>query len=314
MILSLLIAAILLVMAGVWVLMVEAGDVRAAHQAARHRVDNILTTYATPVAAEGVTHGRAKALARSVLGVGVRPIWDSKLTLRMLLFSALCGAVAAWAVLCVVLRLPAWIWLAGTLAGCFVPPQTLLRLEQARLEAKFIDVFPDAIDMIVRMLRAGLPITAAIGVVGAESASPVKEAFASVGAQMSIGIGFDRALLTTGKRVRSADFRFFTVAASLQHATGGNLVETLDILSEIIRKRRAERLKARAVTAEVRTSAYLLGAIPFVVVAGLLLTSPDYLAPLVTDPRGHIIIGMAVGSLLTGFFIMRQMMLSVTRI
>lgn len=309
-----IIAALFLVAAGLGVAGLDIGQARALHRSERRRVDALAANYAAPEISDVASHRRSGALARSILSVGVGPVWESRISTRVLLLAALFGAAVAWTGLCVVLRLPPGVWAPGSVLGALAPPQLALRFEQSRLDAKFADVFPDAIDMIVRMLRAGLPMTAAMSVVAAESVSPVKEAFASVAAQMAIGVSFERALVSVGKRVRSADFRFFTVAASLQHATGGNLVSTLDILSDIIRKRRAGRLKARAVTAEVRTSAYLLAAIPFLVLGGLLLTSPKYLAPLVTDPRGHIIIGMAVGSLLTGFLTMRQMMLGVTRV
>jgi tight adherence protein B len=100
----------------------------------------------------------------------------------------------------------------------------------------------------------------------------------------------------------------------LQRATGGNLATTLDILSDIMRKRRAMRLKGKAVTGEVRMSAYVLAAIPFVVIGGLLIASPDYLQPLISDRRGNVIVGLAVGSLIAGFATIRQMMRSVTQV
>jgi tight adherence protein B len=102
------------------------------------------------------------------------------------------------------------------------------------------------------------------------------------------------------------------VAVALQYATGGNLVATLETLSEIVRKRRIARLKAKAVSAEVRLSTYILSALPFLVIGALLVVSPDYLKPLIADRTGNWILGGAIGSLLTGLFVMRNMMNSVS--
>jgi tight adherence protein B len=100
----------------------------------------------------------------------------------------------------------------------------------------------------------------------------------------------------------------------LQHLTGGNLAATLEVLSDIVRKRRAVRMKAKATTAEIRVSGYVLASLPFLIVLTLLLIQPGYLTPLFTDPRGHIILLMAAGGLAAGGLTMRQMMRSVTSI
>lgn len=255
---------------------------------------------------------RAGRLIRRTLGAGVRQDWPSRMsTARLAAWSA--AAVSVAMMLGTVLHAPWFLTLATVLAAPFVPAQLLLRAEQARQEARFTDLFPDVIDMMVRMLRAGLPMTAALRVVGTEAASPAKEVFTSIGDQIAIGATFEQALLTAAQRIRQQDFRFLTVAATLQQSTGGNLASTLEILADIIRKRRAARLKAKAVTAEVRMSANVLAAIPFVIVIGLLVIAPAYLAPLIVDPRGHVIVALAVGSLLSGVLVMRGMMRRVTR-
>jgi tight adherence protein B len=132
--------------------------------------------------------------------------------------------------------------------------------------------------------------------------------FNSIANLADIGVPLAEALATTGETVGSPDFRFFGVAVALQQATGGNLAATLETLSEIIRKRRAVRLKARAATAEIRVSAIVLGAIPFFIVGVLLVVSPAYLQPLISDPRGNIIVGAALLALLLAFLTMRTMM------
>ncbi|MDR3512601.1 MAG: type II secretion system F family protein [Caulobacteraceae bacterium] len=310
----LIIVALVLLLAGAATLAAVTGAMRTTQRIVKRRVDAILPMSSALFGNAETGRDRANAVIQAVLGVGVRRSWDSQTPTLTLLIPAVIAAAVTWGLLCVVFRLPIWLWAPGTIVGMLIPPQIMLRLEQARLEAKFVDVFPDAVDMIVRMLRAGLPMSATIRVVGTEAASPVKEVFAAVGDQMTIGVSFERALIAAGRRIRAHDFRFFTVAASLQQATGGNLATTLEILSEIIRRRRAGRLKARAVTGEVRMSAYVLAAMPFAIIGGLLLVNASYLAPLITDRRGNVIIAVAIGGLLSGFAVMRQMMRSVTRL
>ena len=149
---------------------------------------------------------------------------------------------------------------------------------------------------------------AVISTVGQEAEPPLSTVFVKIADQTDIGLPLDQALATTSDSVDNPDFRFFAVAVALQQATGGNLTVTLETLSQIIRKRRAVRLKARAATSEVRISGIVLGAIPFVVTGLLLTVAPDYLAPLFADPRGNIILGMAVLGLLLAGITMRAMM------
>jgi len=225
----------------------------------------------------------------------------------------LVGAGASWLVLHSVLHLSNLFAPPLCLVATFLAPRTLLKHQQTGADKEFTEVFPDAIDMVIRMLRAGLPVGAAVRSVGEEAPPPVNEIFTSLADQMAIGISFEDALTDAGETVGLSDFKFFAVAISLQRATGGNLATTLDILSDLMRKRRAVRMKARATTGEVRMSAYILAAIPFLVIGGLLIMTPDYLNPLIHDPRGKVIIAVAVASLVSGFAIIRQMMLSVTR-
>jgi tight adherence protein B len=208
----------------------------------------------------------------------------------------------------------AWQPAAGAgLAAAFFVPRSLLLRQQRSAENLFMDLFPDAIDTIVRMLRAGLPMTSAVRIVGDDGPAPVNAAFAMVADQVRIGIPIEQALDTCSKQFGLADFRFFAVAVLLQYSAGGNIAATLDMLSGIMRKRRAVRMKAKSATAEIRMTGYLLGSLPFVVVGILLLVQPRYLDPLFADARGHVILAMAVGGLLLSFITMRQMMRGVSK-
>ena len=240
--------------------------------------------------------------------------WGMHANPFVLMLLAAVGASLSWLMLRVLFHLSIFIVFPVTIAALLLLPRQVLKMQQDAAERRFLDLFPDAIDMVVRMVRAGLPVIAAIRSVGNETPQPVSGVFTSLADQVDIGILFDDALVQAGERVGLADFRFFVVSVSLQHATGGNIAATLEILSEIIRKRRAARLRANATTAEVRISAIILGSLPFVVIGGLLIMSPAYLTPLITDPRGNVIVGAAIVSMFLGFATMRQMMRHATQL
>jgi tight adherence protein B len=253
------------------------------------------------------------ARVRGIYAVGAKYDWGMRFgAVNLLLVSAICAfAVSLFLALAVGL---AWWPAAGAgMAAAFFIPRSLLLRQQRSAENRFMDLFPDAIDTIVRMLRAGLPMTSAVRIVGDDGPPPVNAAFAMVADQVRIGIPIEQALDACSKQFGLADFRFFAVAVLLQFSAGGNIAATLDMLSGIMRKRRAVRMKAKSATAEIRMTGYLLGSLPFVVIGILLLVQPRYLDPLFADARGHVILGAAVGGLLLSFITMRQMMRSVSK-
>ena len=148
--------------------------------------------------------------------------------------------------------------------------------------------------------------------VAIESKPPVSEAFGEISDRAKIGVPLKDALDESSRKIGLPDFSFFTVAVSLQYASGGNLTQTLEILSDIVRKRRAMRLKANASTGEIRMTAYTLGALPVFTTGALLVTNPGYLVPLWSDPRGHYILGAAGSLLLLAFLSMRMMVRSAS--
>jgi tight adherence protein B len=248
---------------------------------------------------------------RQIFAFHVPYRWGMTSGIGVLLPLGLVASAALWAILTFGFGLGPVVVLPLTLAAFIAAPRFRLRREQKRAEKRFMTLFPDTVDMMVRMLRAGLPITSAIRTVGNEAPPPVDALFTGLADQIAIGINFDEALALAGDRIGGADFRFFAAAVTLQRSTGGNLASTLDMLAEIVRRRRAARMKAQAATAEVRLSAYVLGAMPFVVTGLLLVLNPHYLAPLIADPRGKIMIGVAIGLLLLAFLSMRQLMRSI---
>ena len=179
-------------------------------------------------------------------------------------------------------------------------PALLLRFAQSRYQRKFLEIFPDALDLIVRAVRSGLPAPEAIELVTHEVRPPVATEFRKILDELRIGTEMDEALQRAADRIRVPDFRFFAVSLLLQRQTGGGIAETLSNLSGIIRQRKALRMKARALTAEAQASAAIIATTPFVAGVGLFVINRDLTSVLFIDPRGRFLLGIAVASLLTG--------------
>ena len=190
--------------------------------------------------------------------------------------------------------------------GTALPHMVIGRMGKKRIGA-FIGLFPEAIDLMVRALRSGLPISEAIISAGNEIADPIGAEFRTIEAGMRLGRELESLLWEAAKRIDTPEFRFFIIALSVQRETGGNLAETLNNLADVLRKRRAMRSKARAMSSEARASTMILGSLPIVVTVILLLTSPSYIMTLFNDVRGLILCGIAVGMLAGGVLIMTKM-------
>jgi tight adherence protein B len=195
-------------------------------------------------------------------------------------------------------------------AGCLAAaaaPALVIHIAQVRYRNRFLDVFPDALDLIRRAVRAGLPVNEAVAAAGREIGEPVGSELRRAVDQMQIGVQMVDALQETADRIRVADFRFLVVALALQGKTGGSLAETLANLSGVIRARRALRLKARALSAEARASAAVLAVLPFVVGGLMYIMNRDLTQVLLVDPRGRFMVGLAFLSLATGLTTMYVM-------
>jgi tight adherence protein B len=192
-------------------------------------------------------------------------------------------------------------------AGAVGAPVLLLRFAQGRYQRKFLDIFPDALDLIVRAVSSGLPAPEAIELVGREVRPPVGTEFQQLLDELRIGAELEEALQRAADRIRVPDFRFFAVSLLLQRQTGGGIAEILSNLGGIIRQRKALRMKARALTAEAQASAALVATTPFVAGVGLFLINRDLITVLFFDPRGRFMLGIAVASLLTGLAAMRAL-------
>lgn len=167
--------------------------------------------------------------------------------------------------------------------------------------------FPDALAMVVRGVRVGIPVGEAIAAVSRDSASPTSGEFARAVEQLAIGLPLDEALRAMAERNGLSEYRFFATALSLQSQTGGNLGETLESLADTIRKRVAARARGYALAAEARTSANVLAVLPVLLFVALWFMNPPYVMALLTEPTGHMILGATMGLLSFGVLAMRTL-------
>jgi tight adherence protein B len=196
--------------------------------------------------------------------------------------------------------------LLGAAIGIGLPHFVIGRMGKRRVYA-FLNLFPDAIDLLVRALKSGLPMTEALVSAAHEIGDPVGAEFRTVESGMRMGRDIDSLLWDIAKRIDTPEFRFFIISLGVQRETGGNLAETLQNLADLLRRRRSMRQKARAMASEARASTAILGSLPIVVTIILFLTSPNYIMTLFTDVRGLILVAIALGMLVAGIGIMIRM-------
>jgi len=232
------------------------------------------------------------------------------LTVTLARYLVVCLAVGGVAALVAFPLLGQQLWPAavalGVAAGWLLPRMLVGYLGGKRVK-RFLQELPDAIDVMVRGLKSGLPVTETIGTVSKDFDGPVGQEFTQIDRLVRMGTNLEDALWDVAGRLDVPEFNFLAISVGLQRETGGNLTETLDNLSRLLRRRQQMRLKIRALSSEARASAYLLGALPFVMAVVLYLMNPDYMSRLFTDPFGHVLIGVGMTSELIGVAVMAKM-------
>jgi tight adherence protein B len=174
--------------------------------------------------------------------------------------------------------------LLGLFVGIGGPHFVIGRMIKRRMN-KFNSNFPDAIELMVRGLRSGLPITETLGIVAGEIPGPVGVEFRMAVDKMKIGRTMESALQDTAERLGTPEFQFFVITLAIQRETGGNLAETLSNLADVLRKRAQMKLKIRAMSSESKASAYIVGALPFVVFTMVWMINPTYMQGFFVDQR-----------------------------
>jgi tight adherence protein B len=194
----------------------------------------------------------------------------------------------------------------GLFAGAGLPHIVVNHLIKKRAN-QFTVKFPDAIELLVRGLRSGLPVSETLSIVSTEVPGPVGEEFKLITERMKIGKAMEDALQDTANRLNMPEFSFFCITLAIQRETGGNLAETLANLSDVLRKRAQMKLKIRAMSSESKASAYIVGSLPFIVFAMIFWVNPAYVGKFFEDDR-LIVAGLGGAVWMSiGGFIMAKM-------
>ena len=194
----------------------------------------------------------------------------------------------------------------GVLAGAGLP-HVIVNMAIGRRTNGFNSKFPDGIELLVRGLRSGLPVSETLAVVATEVPGPVGEEFKAVVERMKIGRTMEESLQVTADKLGTPEFQFFVITLAIQRETGGNLAETLGNLADVLRKRAQMKLKIRAMSSESKASAYIIGCLPFVVFTMIWWINPNYAESFFIDER---LIVTGLGGLVwmsIGAFIMAKM-------
>jgi tight adherence protein B len=191
-------------------------------------------------------------------------------------------------------------------AGCGIP-LWLLKFLKKRREAKFLNNFPDAVDVIVRGIKAGLPLLDSLKLIASESDEPIKSEFRGIIETQTVGIPIGEACLRLYERMPVAEANFFGIVVSIQQRAGGNLSETLGNLSRVLRDRKKMKAKIQAMSMEAKASASIIGALPIIVMGLVYFSSPAYIELLWTEPLGRVMMACSGTWMAIGIFVMRKM-------
>jgi tight adherence protein B len=210
------------------------------------------------------------------------------------------------------LEVPIWIAAPAGLGAFLLIPRMVCAMALSNQRLKMLEQMPDALGLLVRAARSGMPVSEGVRVCANESVGPTADEFRIIADQVAVGTPLDIALEEAADRTGMPEYRFFVTAVVLQRETGGSLAETLDNLSEVIRIRKAITLKAKALSAEARMSLYVLAALPFFAVGALSVISPDYIKKLF-EPDGKMLLGVAAILMTLGLGSMQLMIRSISR-
>ncbi|NBB16567.1 secretion protein F [Caulobacter sp. SLTY] len=243
-----------------------------------------------------ITLNLAAKLQQAGLKGNVRNFW---------IVSGVLGATVLGLVL--LLTSNPWMGLgAGFAAGLGLPRWVVNFLANRRIK-KFTEHFSDAIDIIVRGIKSGLPVHDCLKIIGRESPEPLAGEFRGLVENVGVGVSIDAALEKMYQRMPTNELRFFSIVLAIQQKTGGNLAEALNNLSQVLRARKLMREKIKALSSEAIASSFIIGSLPPGVVVLITVTTPTYMAPMFSEPRGHLMLMGAAFWMACGIFVMRKM-------
>ena len=249
---------------------------------------------------EGNTKKRRHSLESKLMQSGVK--MDVR---RFIIFSAILGLAVGLGVL-FVNQNPFVALGAAVAAGVGLPRWILSFLINRRLK-KFLHEFPGAVDVIIRGVKAGLPLSQCLAIIAAEAAEPVRSEFRRIVEAQSVGLSVGEACERLPESIPLAEASFFSIVINLQQKSGGNLSEALGNLSRVLRDRAKMRMKVNAMSSEAKASAVIIAILPVGVAVMVYFSSPEYIMLLFTHATGHIVLGVSACWMACGVFIMKRM-------
>lgn len=219
--------------------------------------------------------------------------------------SAIAGAVLGMAAL--LTGAPLYLVVLSAFVGLFGLPRWFLVFVRKRRQEKFLNELPEALDVMVRGLRSGLPLSDAMKIIASESPPPIGPEFWEVTEGQRIGLTIDQGFERMYERLPLQEVNFLSIVFNIQSKTGGSLTEALFNLSKVLRDRRKMKSKIRSVSQEAKSSAAIIGALPFVMTGALSLLNPEYLSPLLSTTLGNMMLIFSGIWMLTGVLVMRKM-------
>ncbi|MEM1284378.1 MAG: type II secretion system F family protein [Pseudomonadota bacterium] len=235
-------------------------------------------------------------LVRAGLGWSLRTYW---------MFSAMVGLFTVAGTMAV--GAPSYAAVAGGIAGAFGLPNWYINFRANRRQKMFLAEYPNALDVIVRGMKAGLPLNDCMGIISREAAEPVRSEFKLVVEQQQLGIQLAETVMKMYERMPLPEVNFLAIMLSIQGQSGGNLSEPLGNLSKVVRERKRMKAKIQAMSMEAKSSAGIIASLPLFVVGMLYLTSPEYIMLLFTEQLGNLLLGACAVLMLTGVLVMRKM-------
>ncbi len=245
---------------------------------------------------------RAKSVPLSVKIAQAGLTWSKR---RFFLTGAALGAGAFLLALMIDAGLPAALGM-GFAMGCGMP-LWLLKFLKKRRENKFLQAFPDAVDVIVRGIKAGLPLLDCLRIITTDAPEPVKSEFRAILETQTIGIPLGEACAKLYERIPVAEANFFGIVIAIQQKAGGNLSEALGNLSRVLRERKRMQAKIQAMSMEAKASAMIIACLPLAVMMLVYITSPQYIELLWTHPMGRMMMAASAAWMTMGVLVMRKM-------
>ncbi|MEP3279498.1 MAG: type II secretion system F family protein [Stappiaceae bacterium] len=217
------------------------------------------------------------------------------------------GCSVALCVFSLIMQYPIYVTVGLTLAGLLGVPRWYVNRRRKKRRLAFLEELPNAVDVIVRGVKSGLPLGDCLQMIASEAKEPVKSEFAALVESQKVGLSLSEAVARLPESMPIQEANFFAIVISIQSQAGGNLSEALGNLSNVLRERKKMKGKIQAMSMEAKASAGIIGALPIVVMGIVSLTSPDYISPLFTEPTGNIILGVSGFWMFSGVMIMKKM-------